>query len=94
MTDDTTCAPLSPGTANSGQPSWYDDRTERRDREGRLIYSNGMLRYCDARTHAQSRSGSWGPSQIGCARRAQVITEDGHYACNQHAKKPPANGWN
>lgn len=49
--------------------------------------------YCDAITWAQSRSGSWGNSQVGC-QRAATTQVDGHWACSQHAKNPPKNGWN
>jgi hypothetical protein len=54
--------------------------------------------YCDARTWAQDRSGSWGSSRIGCQRAAVTqITDDRghtHWACKQHAQTPPKNGWN
>jgi hypothetical protein len=43
---------------------------------------------CDART---ARQASWGGS--GCQRWA-VTQVDGHWACKQHAEKPPPNGWN
>ncbi len=45
-------------------------------------------RPCDART---ARQASWGGS--GCQRWA-VTQVDGHWACKQHAEKPPPNGWN
>jgi hypothetical protein len=53
-------------------------------------------RWCEARTWQQARAGSWGGSQPsqGCQRPALVRTEDGHWACPQHAARPPANGWN
>jgi len=44
-------------------------------------------RPCDART---ARQASWGGS--GCQRWA-VTQVDGHWACKQHAEKPPPNGW-
>ena len=44
-------------------------------------------RRCDART---ARQASWGGS--GCQRWA-VTQVDGHWACKQHAEKPPPNGW-
>jgi len=54
--------------------------------------------YCEARTWAQDRSGTWGNSNIGCQRAAVVQVPDnyGHlcWACGQHAKNPPKNGWN
>jgi hypothetical protein len=49
--------------------------------------------YCEARTWKQARAGSWGDSNIGCNRPA-VTQVEGHWACKQHADKPPANGWN
>jgi hypothetical protein len=54
--------------------------------------------YCEARTWAQDRAGSWGNANVGCLRAAttQVTDDRGseHWACSQHAKKPPACGWN
>jgi hypothetical protein len=50
--------------------------------------------FCEARTWAQDRAPGWGDSQIGCLRKAQGQTEDGHWACSQHLNRAPANGWN
>jgi hypothetical protein len=51
--------------------------------------------YCEAKTYAQARSGTWAGSQAtnGCQRKA-VTQVNGHWACRQHAARPPANGWN
>lgn len=50
--------------------------------------------YCEAKTWEQTRSGSWAGSNNGCQRAAKDLTPDGHWACAQHAKTPPACGWN
>jgi hypothetical protein len=51
--------------------------------------------YCEAKTWAQARSGTWAGSSAsnGCQRAAIAMT-DGHWACRQHLAKPPACGWN
>jgi hypothetical protein len=49
--------------------------------------------FCEARTWRQDRDATWGGSQFGC-QRAAVTQVAGHWACTQHAKNPPKNGWN
>ena len=54
-------------------------------------------RFCQAKTWAQTRSGGWGNSNVGCLRRAVTEVDDGQgnrvWSCGQHAARPPANGW-
>lgn len=56
--------------------------------------------YCEARTWSQDRSGTWAGSHRsnGCQRAAKGQVEDSHgflhWACGQHMKNPPKNGWN
>ena len=56
--------------------------------------------YCDARTWSQASSGTWAGSHSsnGCQRAAKGQVEDEfgnlHWACGQHMKNLPKNGWN
>lgn len=52
--------------------------------------------YCQAKTWAQAQSGTWAGSHAsnGCQRKAMQQTDEGFWACAQHAACPPANGWN
>lgn len=56
----------------------------------------GTFDYCQAKTWAQARSGTWSGSHKsnGCGRKAVGLDPEGHKACRQHMDKPPANGWN
>jgi hypothetical protein len=51
--------------------------------------------YCQARTWAQERDGTWGGYRNGgCGRAAVAQTANGEWGCRQHLNNEPKNGWN